>query len=95
MSAVEQEELRRYVSPAFVEQFDREFYEEFGRWPEGSPLTGTHPVSSQRRAKIQALADQSPFEGERAAARRMLAHMEAASHSETDRMQRGGNWIEA
>ena len=47
-----------------------------------------------RRAHILALIEHGATEGERAAARAALARIDSPSHSEQDRMQRGGNYSE-
>jgi hypothetical protein len=75
------EQLRPYVRPAFIESFDKEFYEEFGRWPAGSPNYGQH-TNTARREKVATLAQHGATPGERAAASAALERIdnEAAQH---------------
>lgn len=81
--ALREEDLRRFVIEPFLDQFDRDFYAEFGRWPAASPLVGTTPVSARRRAAVQALIDRGATEGEREAARAALARLDAADTADT------------
>lgn len=83
-----EEDTRRFVRAPFLEDFDREFHAEFGRWPTESPLAGTSPVSDRRRAAIQALIDRGATEGERDAARAAMARLDAPDDDELARLER-------
>jgi hypothetical protein len=64
-------------------RFDREHFEQFGRYPEESPLYGTTPQQDDpRRAAIQALIDRGATEGERAAARAAMHRLDAEPDAE-------------
>lgn len=53
-----------------VDDFDRNFYARFGRYPEESPLYGTTPQQADpRREAILNLIERGATEGERDAAR--------------------------
>lgn len=78
---------------AGADEFDRDYYRRFGRFPAESELRAESVHDAARRARISKLVTQGATEGERSAARAALARFDA-SHSETDRMQRGGNWID-
>lgn len=78
---------------AGVDEFDRLYFERFGRYPSDSPFATEPPSLSRRRQAVTRLAEQGATEGERAAARAALNRLEAASHSETDEMRRAGNHI--
>ncbi len=74
--AQREESNRPYVSPQFVDLFDTQFYEEFGRFPEGSPRAGTTPATQRRRSAIQSLIDRGATEGEREAARAAMERLD-------------------
>jgi hypothetical protein len=57
---------------AGADAFDRDYFRRFGRFPEESQLTAVSVREAERRARIQALAEQGSTEGERAAARAAL-----------------------
>jgi hypothetical protein len=80
--AAREEANRPFVSPSFVDLFDTEFYEEFGRFPAGSPRAGTSPASSRRRTAIQALIDRGATEGERDAARAAMERLDAQDEAD-------------
>lgn len=81
---LQEEELRQHVRAPFREQFDQEFYAEFGQYPQESPLHGSRPVDTARRAKIEALATGGATEGERAAALAALERLDADAQDEAD-----------
>lgn len=85
-TAEQEEELRRHVSPAFVDAFDREFAATFGRYPTESPLFGTRPENTARRQAIQNLVEQGATEGERAAARAALLRLDAEPDDDAARL---------
>jgi len=67
-----------------VDEFDRLFYERYGRYPEEITLAPPDP----RRARIEALAQHGATEGERAAARAALQRIDAAHAHDADRLAR-------
>lgn len=91
-TAAEREADRPYVSAPFLESFDRDFYESFGRWPTGSPFEGTAPRrtarQSARRDKVAALARHGATEGERRAAEAALERIDAERVEHAERMGR-------
>lgn len=52
-----------------VDEFDRAYFERFGRYPAESPLAAVSPSVARRRQAVQRLIEQGATEGERAAAR--------------------------
>lgn len=77
---------------AGVDEFDRLYFERFGRYPEESPLAAIDPGLIRRRQAVKRLAEFGATEGERAAARAALHRLEA-THAEQDAMRRSGNHI--
>ena len=85
------------------EEFFGWFKERYGHYPRdyyddrGLPYPGDNPEaaapSDSRRARIEALVTGGATAGERSAAAAAISRFDA-THSETDRMQRGGNYIE-
>lgn len=80
--ALREEELRKFVREPYLGLFDKEFYEQFGRYPSSSPLFGTTPTNTARRRAIQNLIEQGATEGERAAAAAALARLDARSEAD-------------
>lgn len=83
-----EEETRRFVREPWLDDFDREFYAEFGRWPAESRLAGTAPPGDdRRRAAIQALIDHGATEGGRAAARAAMQRLDATAELAVDALE--------
>lgn len=65
--------------------FDRDYFADFGRYPEESPLYGTTPAAaSPRRQAILNLIERGATEGERDAARAALARVDQDAADEDE-----------